>query len=134
MLDTVEEKTTGMARKVLVNSEYTKEVYHTAFPSLTTEPDILYPCIIEENFNLPRDFNGKSVIYNLLDIPVLKPLPKIITSLNRYERKKNIGLAIRSFKAFLNYEGVNPEEYILVIAGGYDEAVAENVEHYGELV
>lgn len=123
-----------MARKVLVNSEFTKDVYHNAFPSLTTEPDVLYPCIIEKNFELPKDFNGKSTIHKMLNIPTGENLPKIITSLNRYERKKNIGLAIRSFRAFLNYEGVNADDYMLVIAGGYDDAVTENVEHYEELV
>eukprot|EP00344_Euplotes_crassus_P010985 CAMPEP_0197017224 /NCGR_PEP_ID=MMETSP1380-20130617/79425_1 /TAXON_ID=5936 /ORGANISM="Euplotes crassus, Strain CT5" /LENGTH=156 /DNA_ID=CAMNT_0042444303 /DNA_START=641 /DNA_END=1108 /DNA_ORIENTATION=- len=70
----------------------------------------------------------------MLNIPKSQPLPKLITSLNRYERKKNIGLAIRSFRAFINYEGVDPDQYLLVIAGGYDNAVTENVEHYEELL
>lgn len=51
----------------------------------------------------------------------------IITSLNRYERKKDIPLAI---KACANL--VKP--VTLVIAGGYDERVIENVEHHLELV
>mmetsp|Transcript_23380 Transcript_23380/g.20779 ORF Transcript_23380/g.20779 Transcript_23380/m.20779 type:complete len:88 (+) Transcript_23380:499-762(+) len=87
-----------MARVVLVNSEYTRDVYHSAFPTLTNEPDILYPCIIEKAFDLPDDFDGKSVINDLLKMDTSKSLPKIIMSLNRYERKKNIGLAIRSFR------------------------------------
>lgn len=123
-----------MARKVLVNSEFTKNVYHNAFPTLTAEPSVLYPCIIEDSFKLPIDFDSKTVIKNLLKVPTNQPLPKLITSLNRYERKKNIGLAIRSFRAFLNYENVNSNDYMLVIAGGYDDAVTENVEHYEELV
>jgi alpha-1,3/alpha-1,6-mannosyltransferase len=133
ILDTIEEKTTGMARKILVNSEYTKEVYHEAFPSLTTPPDILYPCLREEAFELPKNHDHKKVIHTLLGIPESQKLPHIITSLNRYERKKNIGLAIRSFRAFLNYDKVNPNDFLLVIAGGYDDAVRENVEHYEEL-
>jgi len=132
-LDTIEEKTTGMARRVLVNSEYTKQVYFEAFPSLVQEPDILYPCIKEDAFELPEGYDDKKVIHNLLGVAEDKPLPHLITSLNRYERKKNIGLAIRSFREFLDSKEINSQEYILVIAGGYDDAVIENVEHYEEL-
>jgi alpha-1,3/alpha-1,6-mannosyltransferase len=123
-----------MARRVLVNSEFTKGVFFNAFPTLTTEPNVLYPCIKEDSFKLPKDFDSKSVIHTLLNIPKDQPLPNIITSLNRYERKKNIGLAIRSFRSFMHYEKVNSDDYMLVIAGGYDDAVTENVEHYEQLV
>jgi len=51
----------------------------------------------------------------------------IITSLNRYERKKDISLAIKACS------GLNKQAK-LVIAGGYDERVIENVEHHLELV
>jgi alpha-1,3/alpha-1,6-mannosyltransferase len=59
-------------------------------------------------------------------------------SINRYERKKNIGLAIRAL-ASLRDDIMGEKEFInqkvhLVIAGGYDERVNENVEHYKELV
>jgi alpha-1,3/alpha-1,6-mannosyltransferase len=50
----------------------------------------------------------------------------LITSLNRYERKKNIPLAIKAF-AESGATGT------LVIAGGWDPRVAENVEHEVEL-
>ena len=49
-------------------------------------------------------------------------------SINRYERKKNIGLAIR---AFARLGSVRAR---LVVAGGYDSRVPENVEHHAELV
>jgi len=57
----------------------------------------------------------------------LKDTDVIITSLNRYERKKDIPLAIKACAA-LN------RPVTLVIAGGYDERVLENVEHHLELV
>jgi len=47
--------------------------------------------------------------------------------LNRYERKKDIPLALKAC-ANLNKPAT------LVIAGGYDERVLENVEHHLELV
>ena len=58
-----------------------------------------------------------------------------MTSLNRYERKKNIDLAIQGFADFIEKSASNPVsiDSILVIAGGWDERVAENVEHEQEL-
>lgn len=55
-------------------------------------------------------------------------------SINRYERKKDLRLAI---EAMLNLrESLNASEWRschLVMAGGYDPRVSENVEHYKEL-
>ena len=51
----------------------------------------------------------------------------IITSLNRYERKKDIPLALKACSKLT-------KPATLVIAGGYDERVLENVEHRLELV
>jgi alpha-1,3/alpha-1,6-mannosyltransferase len=52
-------------------------------------------------------------------------------SLNRYERKKNINLAIHAFANLLSRHDV--KDLKLVIAGGYDPKVAENKEHLIEL-
>ncbi len=54
-------------------------------------------------------------------------------SLNRYERKKNIALALRSFAEYLNQYKPRTIEPLLVVAGGYDPRVLENVEHQLEL-
>lgn len=43
--------------------------------------------------------------------------------MNRYERKKNINIAIKAFKEFTNE---NKNEVKLIIAGGYDDKVEEN--------
>lgn len=51
----------------------------------------------------------------------------MITSLNRYERKKDIPLALKACAGLKKPAKV-------VIAGGYDERVLENVEHHLELV
>jgi alpha-1,3/alpha-1,6-mannosyltransferase len=56
----------------------------------------------------------------------------MVLSINRFERKKNIELAIESFKC-LEQESVF-KELRLVIAGGYDERVRENVEYLQELI
>ena len=60
----------------------------------------------------------------------------IVTSLNRYERKKNIKLALDSYARFLKLKGSASgiaKDSVLVIAGGYDERLMENVEHFLEL-
>jgi alpha-1,3/alpha-1,6-mannosyltransferase len=57
----------------------------------------------------------------------LKDSDVVITSLNRYERKKDIPLALKALSKV-------KKPATLVIAGGYDERVLENVEHHLELV
>ena len=57
----------------------------------------------------------------------------MITSLNRYERKKNVNLALKSFAKFVKTLR-GEKKSVLVIAGGYDDRLLENVEHHLELV
>ena len=54
---------------------------------------------------------------------------KIITSLNRYERKKNINLALLAFSEYLKLPNSN-QNCMLVVAGGYDVRVIENIDHH----
>lgn len=120
-LDRIEEWTTGMADVVLVNSQFTGQVFVEAFPSLKNVPiRVAYP----------------TVSFALLDSPLEGSLEDVgigfdrvvFLSLNRYERKKNVGLAIRALG--LAKEQVSAH---LVVAGGYDQRCRENVEHYEEL-
>jgi alpha-1,3/alpha-1,6-mannosyltransferase len=60
----------------------------------------------------------------------LWPGKKVLLSINRFEKKKDVALAIRA------YAGLSLEERRharLVIAGGYDPRVAENTSTYSEL-
>ncbi|HLD77918.1 MAG TPA: glycosyltransferase, partial [archaeon] len=65
-------------------------------------------------------------------------LPVTVLSINRFERKKNISLALQAF-AHLRARADLPERLRgegalrLVIAGGYDPRVSENVEYLAEL-
>lgn len=54
-------------------------------------------------------------------------------SLNWYERKKNVPLALKAFAEFLRLNS-NKTDFHLVIAGGYDDAVSENKEVYDDLI
>lgn len=102
----------------------------------THVPEILYPPINLKVFEKSKDFD--TPIDELLNKQVTKDTI-MLTSLNRYERKKNIPLAVKSFVEYLNLEkkasgrAFEKQDAVLVIAGGWDSRVAENVEHDKEL-
>lgn len=68
-------------------------------------PKILYPAINEKNFVQSKGFKMK--LSELLKTSSLSKDTKILTSLNRYERKKNINLAIESFAHYLKLGNSN---------------------------
>jgi len=95
-LDFVEEVTTGCARCIVVNSQFTRKVFFDSFPLIRKfcrkhQPKVLYPAIEEKSFRKSQGFNEN--IETLLGRKV-NDQTVIITSLNRYERKKNIPLAL----------------------------------------
>jgi len=119
-LDYLEEFTTGVAHEILVNSEYTSEVFEKTFTHLNRKPQVLYPAI---------DINVQNISEK--DFSDGKPIKFL--SLNRYERKKNISLALEAFAILKNTEKYKKGLLRLVIAGGYSTLVQENVEHLLEL-
>ena len=125
-LDWLEEKTTGMADVVLVNSLFTAQVFKTTFCSLVkVQPSLLYPSLNFSFFDQPPE--------DLKD--VIPPRAEFVfLSINRYERKKNLQLALKAFSA-LQKRLKEPllSQAHLVMAGGYDERVVENKVHYMEL-
>ncbi|KAK0740605.1 hypothetical protein B0T18DRAFT_449188 [Schizothecium vesticola] len=56
---------------------------------------------------------------------------RILLSINRFERKKDIGLALRAFAALPAPLRAKAK---LILAGGYDPRVTENVSYHAELV
>lgn len=129
-LNYLEEISTGMAHKIFVNSTYTCCVFKDTFKRLYIEPKILYPSI-------NTDFFDKTPIMSLERV-LDKRLPSdsiILLSINRYERKKNLGLALEALAELKKY--LTEEEYrkvYLIMAGGYDKRMEENVEYYLELI
>ncbi|KAJ4975949.1 hypothetical protein NE237_001055 [Protea cynaroides] len=120
-IDMVEESTTGMADLILVNSRFTASTFAYTFKTLDARgirPAVLYPAVNVEQFDKPYAYK-----LNFL-------------SINRFERKKNIGLAISAF-AMLHaperLQGHNLVEVSLTIAGGFDKRLKENVEYLDEL-
>lgn len=111
-VDTLEARALAAAAAVAVNSRFTNAAFAAAFPRAAT-PHVVYPCAAPaEEVN---------------DGAEASEAPFVV-SLNRYERKKNVRLAVSAL-AELHDKCVN-----LVVAGGWDARVRENVEHYEELV
>lgn len=130
-IDWVEERTTGMADMILVNSRFTAGVFRETFGGLAgVRTDVLYPSLNTRTFDAPPDAAAAARLDALLPAGT----SCLFLSLNRYERKKNLGLALEALAAL---RGALPSGRAagvhLVVAGGYDQRVAENARHYGEL-
>lgn len=124
--DAIEEWTTGTSDNIVVNSSFTRSIFHQTFTSLSSiEPGIIYPCVDTE---APQEDNSDAE-KELLDFMKGR---KFVLSINRFERLKNIGLAIKAFADALNSFKEN-EKPLLIVAGGYDPRVRENVEYLQEL-
>lgn len=133
--DLLEEATTGCAHAVLVNSAFTQRVFAGAFPLLRrarAAPSVLHPCIsVDRQPALPPPPAATAAAAGQHDAAGGGSAPLVtFLSLNRYERKKNVALALRAVAAL-------PPAYrarvSLAVAGGYDPRVAENVQHLAEL-
>ncbi|KFQ01030.1 Alpha-1,3/1,6-mannosyltransferase ALG2, partial [Leptosomus discolor] len=126
-LDWLEEYTTGMADCIVVNSKFTASVFKGTFKSLAhINPDVLYPSLNISSFETV-------VPVDIADL-ILKKKKFLFLSINRYERKKNLVLALEALHELRGrLDSHEWAEVHLVMAGGYDKRVLENVEHYEEL-
>ncbi|KAL6071765.1 Alpha-1,3-mannosyltransferase-like protein [Balamuthia mandrillaris] len=133
-IDWVEEITTGMADIVLVNSIFTQQTFLNTFQRLAQRddpPTVVYPSINFQQYDMQEE-GSDDENKNKANEEEAEEL--MFLSVNRYERKKNIGLAI---EAFAKLKELRPKLYPrlrLVIAGGYDPRNNENKEHFEELV
>ncbi|KHJ48705.1 hypothetical protein D918_01007 [Trichuris suis] len=129
-IDFVEDWSMSKADYVFFNSHFTQEVSRRVFKHLrpNVPVGVLYPCISESL--LSRQVRNVSL--NDCGIPSGKRT--IFMSLNRFERKKNISVALYAFALLRQWLNNDLQDSIhLVIAGGYDPELAENVEHFQEL-
>lgn len=108
---------------ILVNSKFTRIIYHQTFKYLNNDPAVVYPCVDLSNQKI------ESQDKDLLNL-ILSKNDKFFLSINRYERKKNIELALKAFS--LSYAS-KTKDVKLIISGGYDSRVQENVEYLKEL-
>ena len=137
VVDILEDISMAQAVIVAVNSEFTASVCRESFSFLRNKEQesklvTIYPAVScsTTDINSDRDEHG--------DVSLLgycNDYDHVFVSLNRYERKKKLELAINAFKIFI--ENYNQKEtlgrMLLVVSGGYDEVVEENVSYYKEL-
>ncbi|KAF3522009.1 hypothetical protein F2Q69_00051852 [Brassica cretica] len=117
-IDFLEEQTTGMADMILVNSNFTASTFAKTFKRLHargSRPAVLYPAVNVDQFIEPHAYK-----LNFL-------------SINRFEKKKNIDLAVSAFAILCKHKLTLSDDVTLTVAGGYDERLKENVEYLAEL-
>ncbi|KAL3309814.1 Alpha-1,3-mannosyltransferase-like protein [Cichlidogyrus casuarinus] len=140
LIDYLEEFSLRFADSILVNSKFTSNVFKLAFPSLSNKSTpVLYPVPNVENLRIPGHELGtkpskektKSMLKSRgIDLEGVR----YFLSINRYERKKNINLALRAYRDLaLSIPAEDSANLKLVHIGGHDTRVVENVEHYKEL-
>ncbi|KAK9466368.1 hypothetical protein V1512DRAFT_263465 [Lipomyces arxii] len=118
--DAIEAYSTAQADVLLVNSRFTQRIFKQEFPSIDRTPSVVYPCVSD---NGGRDESIEKII--------LQSGKRTILSVNRFERKKRLELAIRSYASLRNHTDF--DKTALLISGGYDTQVPENVAYLAEL-
>ena len=126
-IDWIEEFSTGCSDCILVNSNFTESVFRSTFSSLSNIPlQVLYPSVQFDSFDKP--------ISAEINLHLDRKVDTLFLSINRFERKKNLDLAIKAFKNLIQKLDSNDRKRVhLIIAGGYDDRVQENVDYFQEL-
>jgi alpha-1,3/alpha-1,6-mannosyltransferase len=101
--DWLESWSTGCADGLVVNSKFTRGIFYEAFPRLDwVDARVVYPCVdvegAEKELKDERLWKGE----------------KVFLSINRFERKKDVGLAVRAYAGLSESEKRRTK---LVIAG-----------------
>lgn len=103
------------ADRVVVNSRFTKSVVEGVWKGLGGKRGVgvVYPSVdIKEHSGVENEKGEHTGLYR--DTKELWKGKKVLLSINRYERKKNVGLAI---KAFAGLEAGDRKNVRLVLAG-----------------
>lgn len=139
-LDWIEQTTTGQADSVLVNSKFTRRVFADTFVRLHRRgmvPEVLYPAVrIPSQRELAAAASSWTTALPDNVVKLIQGGPTFL-SINRFERKKNIELAVEALQHLIRslkkQRGENLSLPRLVLAGGYDPRLPENVEYLTEL-
>nr|CAG4719058.1 unnamed protein product [Naegleria fowleri] len=126
--DYFEEVTTGMAHSICVNSDFTKQIFYESFKRLANcTVQVLYPPINVSSYDEePSDSDLEKCTF----FKRIQECDLSVVSINRFEKKKNIALLV---KAFAKYVKPQFPEALLILAGGYDPRIAENIQVLEEL-
>ncbi|CAH2353314.1 alpha-1,3/1,6-mannosyltransferase Alg2p [[Candida] railenensis] len=128
----IEEWTTGLSDRIVVNSNFTKSIFHKTFKNLAkVDPGVIYPCVDVQS--------AQSDVEADVEVRQFMKGGRYFLSVNRFERKKDIAIAIRAFAKFKDVyneretDTTNANKPRLIVAGGFDPRVSENVEYLREL-
>ncbi|KAI5363359.1 Putative glycosyl transferase, family 1, mannosyltransferase ALG2 [Septoria linicola] len=117
--DAFEGWSTGCADSIVVNSKFTRSVFKSTLPGVKSrELKVIYPCV---DTSEAADSGESTAIW---------PDKKLLLSINRFEGKKVLDLAIKA------YAGLSPQDRSkarLVLAGGYDPRNIENALTHNQL-
>jgi alpha-1,3/alpha-1,6-mannosyltransferase len=113
---------------IAVNSKFTCSVFKREFPNISGSPKVLYPGIRLEAYDkeLVKDASVEKLtrfsFWSIVTIPLLTCIrlcsdKRIVLSINRFERKKNINLAVSSFARLKSKKNDSSKPLILVVAG-----------------
>jgi alpha-1,3/alpha-1,6-mannosyltransferase len=111
------------ADRIIVNSKFTAAKFLEAFKSSASTPAVLYPGVedkCKDDYGSEHERTDDETVF---------------FSLQRFDRKKRIDLAVEAFAEYMKMEDRIDvcKNFRLVIAGGYDKRVAENREYLAEL-
>jgi len=136
-IDSIEEITMWFAHEIAVNSRYTLGIYRNNFKILSKFrrhlPQVIYPCIDPADYQKSNfakvqllQINGIAESMKDKDLNAVR----VMASLNRFEHKKNVVLALKAYLKFMDFlknkkSNAEAEKHILIIAGGYDNEVPE---------
>lgn len=146
-LDLLEEGTIDYADKIMVNSEFTQKHFIRSFYRLRRAPRVVYPGIDLKTYETSAVESSVSKLLaeaqppspvqkSIHEIVAAKDRPTII-SVNRFEAKKNVSLALDAFaglrKDLAKSSEADGSRHRLIVAGGYDERVKDNIATLDEL-
>jgi alpha-1,3/alpha-1,6-mannosyltransferase len=160
VIDSIEYFALKQATLVVCNSNFTRRVFCETYPSLPA-PGVVYPCVqLDSERNAVQLDSERNAVRNPVARKDTRRLALggtdrsndtaknaacdarsdtgnhiYLVSLNRFERKKNIVLAIEAMQLALKQLSVlkHHRKLRLIIAGGFDSRLTENVQHYAEL-
>ncbi|TIB32308.1 hypothetical protein E3P84_02573 [Wallemia ichthyophaga] len=115
-MDRFEEFSTADADALIANSQFTSNVIKNTFVDITHSPIVIYPSVDTTDLvGSAGDLNGSSA--------------RIFLSINRFEPKKNVNLAIEAHAKLIENVGKQERNYLsLALAGGYDARLPSNVD------
>ncbi|KAG6864410.1 hypothetical protein C0991_009703 [Blastosporella zonata] len=134
-MDWLEETTTRQADIILANSNFTARVTKSYFRSIRRPLRVIYPGINVTAYETTVNLNDPDNIAVCSDKPTL-------VSLNRFEQKKNVALAVDSFARLKSKRPLQPLRLVLagdvprlvlpvipltISSGGYDPRLEDNM-------